>query len=81
MKQPQIGHIVHYEDGVYGTCAAIIANLYDDGSALLAIFHKTPPGPEGRLGSAISPLIYHQAEYSEEPKVNHWSWPKGEIKR
>lgn len=78
MKQPQIGNIVHYEDGVFGTCAAIIANIYDYEryQVLLAIFHNLPPGPEGRLGSATTPIIYHECEFSPVPKINHWSWPK-----
>lgn len=70
--KPTIGRIVHFEDGLYGTCAAIVANTDEkdpNGRVLLALFHKAMPTEDQKS------IVYHYAEFSQEPKVGCWSWP------
>ena len=68
-----IGRIVHFEDGVFGTCAAIVTNVKensDTGKVCLALFHKDRPAE-----LHTPPVIYHYADFSETPKVGCWNWP------
>jgi len=75
--KPTIGRIVHFEDWLYGTCAAIITNVdLDNDRCLLGLFHKGPPG------EYQPSVVYHAANFSETPKQGHWSWPpiEGDLK-
>jgi len=67
--KPTIGRIVHFEDGAYGTCAALITNVDDESSVTLALFRKYPPIEDQE------PVVYVKAEYSDTPEIGHWSWP------
>ena len=66
--KPTIGRIVHYQDRIYGTAAAIITDVKDDGTVCLGIFHKVP-------GNIKDSVVYVIAEYSETPQDGYWSWP------
>lgn len=68
--KPTIGRIVYFEDGIFGTLAAIITNIEDDkGRCTLALFHRQPPTQFDQL------VVYTVANFSEKPAVGHWSWP------
>lgn len=73
--KPTVGCIVHYEDGIYGTCAAIVTNVDPNTEeVLLALFHKSPPTDDQPS------LVYHWANYSHEPALNRWSWPPQKLR-
>lgn len=64
-QKPSVGRIVHFEDGCFGTCAAIITDVKDNGSVCLALFHKSPSG------TIEKSVVYHIAEYREKPTVGY----------